>query len=42
MGRGTTQGAGGFTAMLTTMACFGLILAAHMHRDERLNARGLF
>lgn len=32
----------GGTAMLTTMACFGLIIAAHMHRDERLNARGLF
>tara|TARA_R100000365_G_C2746048_1_gene75166 strand:+ start:385 stop:1593 length:1209 start_codon:yes stop_codon:yes gene_type:complete len=32
----------GGTAMLTTMACFGLILAAHMHRDEKLTARGLF
>ncbi|WP_366524117.1 rod shape-determining protein RodA, partial [uncultured Hyphomonas sp.] len=32
----------GGTAMLTTMACFGLIIAAHMHRDEKLTARGLF
>lgn len=31
----------GGTAMLTTMACFGLILAAHLHRDEKLSSTGL-
>lgn len=31
----------GGTALLTTMACFGLILAAHMHRDEKLSSVGL-
>ena len=30
----------GGTAMLTTMACFGLILAAHMSRDEKLVTNG--
>ena len=31
----------GGTAMLTTMACFGLILSAHMHRDEKLSSTGI-
>jgi len=31
----------GGTAMLTAMACFGLILAAHMHRDEKMISHGL-
>ena len=30
----------GGTAMLTSMACFGLIISAHMHRDDRMSARG--
>ena len=30
----------GGTAMLTTMACFGLILAAHMSRDEKMVTNG--
>jgi rod shape determining protein RodA len=32
----------GGTALLTVMACFGVILSAHLHRDEKLNIRGLF
>lgn len=32
----------GGTAMLTVMACFGLIISAHIHRDEGLPTRGLF
>jgi rod shape determining protein RodA len=32
----------GGTALITVMACFGLILSAHLHRDEKLSARGLF
>lgn len=31
----------GGTAMLTSMACFGLILSASIHHDERLTRRGL-
>jgi len=31
----------GGTAMLTSMACFGLILSVHIHRDDRMAARGL-
>ncbi|KCZ92858.1 rod shape-determining protein RodA [Hyphomonas johnsonii] len=31
----------GGTALLTTMACFGLILSAHMHRDDKLSSTGL-
>jgi len=31
----------GGTALLTVMACFGLIISAHVHRDEKLTARGL-
>lgn len=30
----------GGTALLTTMACFGIILSAYIHRDEKLIARG--
>ena len=32
----------GGTAMLTTMACFGLILSAHIHRTEKMPNTGLF
>jgi len=32
----------GGTAMLTVMACFGLILSAHIHKGEKLAAQGLF
>lgn len=32
----------GGTALITVMACFGLILSAHLHQDEKLSARGLF
>jgi rod shape determining protein RodA len=32
----------GGTAMLTTMCCFGIILSAHMHKDEKVSPRGLF
>lgn len=32
----------GGTAMLTTMACFGLILSAHIHRNEKLPNTRLF
>ncbi|WP_353255539.1 rod shape-determining protein RodA [Hyphomonas sp.] len=32
----------GGTALITVMACFGLILSAHLHRDEKLSTRGLF
>jgi rod shape determining protein RodA len=28
----------GGTALITVMACFGLILSAHLHRDEKLSA----
>ncbi len=30
----------GGTPLLTTMACFGIILSAYIHRDEKLIARG--
>lgn len=30
----------GGTAMLTVMACFGLILSAHLHRDDKMSASG--
>lgn len=30
----------GGTALITVMACFGLILSAHLHRDERMNTHG--
>ncbi len=30
----------GRTAMLTIMACFGIILSAYMHRDEKVTPRG--
>lgn len=30
----------GGTALITVMACFGLILSAHLHRDEKMNAHG--
>lgn len=32
----------GGTALITVMACFGLILSAHLHQDEKLSQRGLF
>lgn len=32
----------GGTAMLTTMACFGLILSAHIHKGEKLHTTRLF
>jgi rod shape determining protein RodA len=32
----------GGTALITVMACFGLILSAHLHREEKLSSRGLF
>ena len=32
----------GGTAMLTAMSCFGLILSAYLHRDDKLNTTGLF
>jgi len=32
----------GGTALITVMACFGLILSAHLHRDEKLSSHGLF
>ncbi|MBK8197178.1 MAG: rod shape-determining protein RodA [Acidobacteria bacterium] len=32
----------GGTALITVMCCFGLILSAHLHQDEKLSARGLF
>jgi len=32
----------GGTAMLTAMSCFGLILSAYMHRDDKLNTTGMF
>ncbi len=32
----------GGTALITVMACFGLILSAHLHQDEKLSSRGLF
>ena len=32
----------GGTALITVMACFGLILSAHLHRDEKLSTHGLF
>jgi rod shape determining protein RodA len=31
----------GGTALLTVMACFGLIISAHVHQGEKLTARGL-
>lgn len=31
----------GGTAMLTVMACFGLILSVYLHRDEKVTATGL-
>ena len=31
----------GGTALLTVMACFGLVLSAHLHREEKLQVRGL-
>ncbi|MEO0507492.1 MAG: FtsW/RodA/SpoVE family cell cycle protein, partial [Bacteroidota bacterium] len=31
----------GGTAMLTVMACLGLILSAHIHRDDKLSATGI-
>jgi rod shape determining protein RodA len=32
----------GGTALLTVMACFGLILSAHLHQDEKMSSRVLF
>ncbi len=32
----------GGTAMLTAMSCFGLVIACHMHRDDRISSTGLF
>ncbi|MFN7164446.1 MAG: rod shape-determining protein RodA [Hyphomonas sp.] len=32
----------GGTALITVMACFGLILSAHLHQDEKMSSRGLF
>ncbi len=32
----------GGTALITVMACFGLILSAYLHRDEKLSSHGLF
>jgi len=32
----------GGTALITVMACFGLILSAHLHQDEKLSSKGLF
>lgn len=32
----------GGTALITVMACFGLILSAHLHQEEKMSARGLF
>lgn len=32
----------GGTALLTVLACFGLVISAHVHREEKLNVRGLF
>jgi rod shape determining protein RodA len=32
----------GGTALITVMACFGLILSAHLHQDEKMSTRGLF
>jgi len=32
----------GGTALITVMGCFGLILSAHLHQDEKLSSRGLF
>lgn len=32
----------GGTAMITVMACFGLVISAHIHKDEALPTRGLF
>ena len=31
----------GGTAMLTVMACFGLIISAHLYKDEKLSATGI-
>ena len=30
----------GGTALITVMACFGLILSAHLHRDEKMSTHG--
>ena len=30
----------GGTALITVMACFGLILSAHLHRDEKMTTHG--
>lgn len=32
----------GGTALITVMACFGIILSAYVHKDEKLTGRGLF
>lgn len=32
----------GGTAMLTAMACFGLIISVHLHKDDRLRDQGWF
>ncbi len=32
----------GGTALLTVMACFGLIISAYMHRDDKVTAHGFF
>lgn len=32
----------GGTALITVMCCFGLILSAHLHQNEKLSSRGLF